>query len=360
MSGHITFTDDSLCPRDPDGPSIILDQSVLPTTRLPADRMSLPTSSVLLISFRRPKILAVCLEHLAARASPGEVIVVWQADDLATRDEAEHFRDALPCPLRVVHSPEAGVVAAENAALDAASGEVVLLLDDDSVAPPDWVGRHLAHYADPTVGAVGGPADNFWQGAYLADRTAEPVGTIAWYGRRHGNMYDHPPDWRHGPRGRRSPRRLQHEPPPRRVDRFESALKPYWQSFEMDACLQVKARGYRVVFDFANVVEHRPNNTAYDGKREGDLAIKVDNAAYNAAFVLAKHTPPGLRPWRLLYLLGVGSTATPGLVAYPMAVRRFGGPLRELGVLGRAMKNHLAGWRAGSARRAARTLGASD
>ncbi len=162
--------------------------------------MTLPTSSVLLVSYRRATILATCLEHLAAQdPAPGEILVVWQADDIATRDEAERHRDALPCPLRVLHSPEAGVVAAENTALDASTGEVVLLLDDDSVAPPGWVGRHLAHYADPTVGAVGGPADNLWQGAYLPRRTAEPVGTIAWYGRVNGNMYDHIPEWRSRP-----------------------------------------------------------------------------------------------------------------------------------------------------------------
>jgi GT2 family glycosyltransferase len=315
--------------------------------------MSLPTSSVLLVSYRRPKILATCLEHLAAQdPAPGEIIVVWQADDVATRDEAERHRDALPCPLRVIHSPEAGVVAAENTALGTATGEVVLLLDDDSVAPPDWVGRHLAHYADPTVGAVGGSADNFWQGAYLPRRTAEPIGTVAWYGRLNGNMYDHIPEWRSRP-----PRDVEHlvgyNMSLRRaaLDRFESALKPYWQMFELDACLQVRDRGYRVVFDFANVLEHRPNNTAYDGKREGDLAIKLDNAAYNYAFVLAKHSPPRLRPWRLLYLLAVGNVAAPGLVAYPVAVRRYKKPLRELSVLGRAMRHHLAGWRAGSIRR---------
>ncbi len=129
--------------------------------------------------------------------------------------------------------------------------------------------------------------------------------------------------------------------------------------FEMDACLQVKANGYRVVFDFANVLEHRPNNTAYDGKREGDLTIKVDNAAYNSAFVLAKHSPARLRPWRLLYLLAVGSVGTPGLAAYPRAARRYKSPWRELGVLGRAMRSHLAGWRDGARARDRRTVGSA-
>ncbi len=323
--------------------------------------MSLPTSSVLLVSYRRAPILATCLEHLAAQdPAPGEVVVVWQADDISTRDEAERHRLALPCPLLVVHSPEAGVVAAENAGLDAASGEVVLLLDDDSIAPPGWVGGHLAHYADPTVGAVGGPADNFCRGDYLPRRTVEPVGTISWYGRVNGNMYDHVPEWRWRP-----PRDVDHlvgyNMSLRRAafDRFESRLKPYWQLFELDACLQVKARGYRVVFDFANIVEHRPTNTAYDGTRVGDLAIKVDNAAFNSGFVLAKHSPARLRPWRLLFLLAVGSVGTPGLAAYPKAVLRYRKPLQELRVLGRAMRNHLAGWRAGTRAKNPRTLGSA-
>lgn len=315
--------------------------------------MSPPTSSVLLVSYRRPTILATCLEHLAGQdPAPGEVIVVWQADDVATRDEAERHRGALPCPLRVIHSPEAGVVAAENAALGASSGAVVLLLDDDSIAGPDWVGRHLAHYDDPAVGAVGGPADNFQSGQYHPKRAVEPVGAISWYGRVRGNMYDHVPEWRARP-----PRDVDHlvgyNMSLRRAafDRFESGLRPYWQMFEMDACLQVKARGYRVVFDFGLVIEHRPNNMSYAPDRGGDLKVKVDNAAYNAGFVLAKHTPTALRPWRLAYLLAVGTTITPGLAAYPIAVRRYGRPGRELTILGRAMRNHLAGWRAGSAAR---------
>ena len=44
----------------------------------------------------------------------------------------------------------------------------------------------------------------------------------------------------------------------------------------MDACLQVKGRGYRVLFDFANVVEHYPGpETMSAPGRNGDLAAKV-------------------------------------------------------------------------------------
>jgi glycosyltransferase involved in cell wall biosynthesis len=312
------------------------------------------SASVLIPSFRRPAMLARCLRALAAqRTPPAEVLVVWQADDEPTREAAEALAGELPYRLRVLHSQEAGVVPAENVALEAASGEVVLLIDDDAVAGPEWLARHLAHYADPTVGAVGGPADNFRpDGAPYPRRDAEPVGRLTWYGRPLGNAYDQPESWR--------------QRPPREVDhlvgynlslrrsafgRFQTGLRRYWQLFELEACLQVKARGYRVLFDFANVVEHHPTNTAYCGGRDGDLDVKVYNAAYNHALVLALHSPWWLRPARLAYLLLAGSTATPGVLGCLWGMRRYGRPLRELGVLGRTWRAVWQGWLAGRAAR---------
>src|SRR3954449_4657293 len=97
------------------------------------------TSSVLIPSYRRCVLLEPCLRALARQTvAPGEVIVAWQADDTPTRDKAEELARELPLTIRVVHAPEAGVVAAENAALDRAAGDVVLLIDDDAIAPPDW------------------------------------------------------------------------------------------------------------------------------------------------------------------------------------------------------------------------------
>ena len=320
--------------------------------------MNEPTASVLIPSYRRPGTLAKCLDGLAAqRRLPGEVIVIWQADDVGTRDAAESLRAAMPCPLRVLHSPEAGVVAAENTALDAATGGVILLIDDDAIPPPDWLERHLAHYADPTVGAVGGPAVNFMpDGTTLPERAVEPTGRITWFGKTYGNMHDHVPEWRGRP-----PQEVDHlvgyNMSLRRsaFDRFEAGLRPYWQFFEGEACCQVKARGFRILFDFANVVEHHPTNSIYAHGRDGDLGVRVFNGAYNHAFVLAKHSPAPLRPCRLLYLLGVGAVNAPGLLGSLAALRRYGHPRRELAILGRTWASNLAGGRAGlRARRRAR------
>lgn len=318
--------------------------------------MSTRSTSVLIPSYRRPQTLLSCLRGLARQdLPPGEVLVVWQDDDSPTRDAAESIREGFPHPLRILHSPTAGVVPAENTALRAATGEILLLIDDDAIAPPDWIARHLAHYDDPSVGAVGGPAVNHRpDGSPFPTRDAEPIGKLTWFGRPIGNMFDHIPEWRGRP-----PRDVDHlvgyNLSLRRsaIGHFEEGLRRYWQMFEMDACLQVKAGGLRVVFDFANVVEHHPTNTAYVGNRGGDLETKIFHAAYNHAFVLAKHSPPLLRPFRLLYLLGVGSVGQPGILALPIGLKRFGNPGRELGILKETLRHHLAGWRAGAAARKA-------
>lgn len=310
-----------------------------------------PATSVLIASYRRAAVLERCLLSLAAqRVPPDEVLVAWQGDDVATRDAALRTAEHTSLRVRAVHCAAVGIVPAENAALATAGGEIVLLIDDDAAAPPDWIARHLTHYTDPTVGAVGGPADNFrLDGTPYPRRSVEPVGRLTWYGRTHGNMYDQPREWR-----ARAPIEVDHlvgyNLSARRaaLPRFEDRLRPYWQLFELDACLRVRARGYRVLFDFANVVEHWPTNPAFAGGRDGDLGLKIYNAAYNRAFVLAKHSPLVLRPVRLAYLVGVGSVGTPGLVAWPVATLRHGRPLRELGILARTVAAHLAGWRAGA------------
>jgi GT2 family glycosyltransferase len=324
---------------------------------------ALMTSSVLIPSYRRGPLLERCLGALSRQTvAPGEIIVAWQGDDSPTRDKAEELGQALGLPLRVVHAVEPGVVPAENAALDQATGEIILLIDDDAVAPPDWLARHLAHYDDPTVGAVGGSAVNYdaeWQPFPI--HAAEPIGTITWYGQIIGNMYDQPTEWRQRP-ARDVMHLVGYNMSLRRAafDRFEPALRRYWQLFEADACLQALARGYRVRFDPGIVVDHGAGiylAGAYTPNRHSDLEMRVANAAYNLAFVLSKHTPAPLRWLRWLYLMGVGTTWIPGPLLVPLSIRRYGQPMHELTVARMGWANKLAGWNDGYRRRRAAQRG---
>jgi len=312
-----------------------------------SDRLS---SSVLIPSFKRGLKLRTCLLSLAAQTvPPDEVIVVWQGDDTPTRDLAEQCRSEVNYPLRVLHSQDRGVVPAENTALAAAVGSIVFLIDDDAIAPPEWIAKHLAHYqASSRVGAVGGSAVNIQDGVPLPRRAVEPVGMITFTGRMLGNMYDHIDEWRSRP-----PRRVQHlvgyNMSLRRsaFDRFEDQLRSYWQMFEADACLQVAANGYDVLFDFGNVVEHHPSNPTFHPGRQGDLQIKIFNPAFNYAFILAKHTQWYRWPAVWMFFLLRGTTSMPGIASFFNCVRKYGNLGLELKILFRTWKHQVMGWRAG-------------
>jgi GT2 family glycosyltransferase len=309
------------------------------------------TSTVLIASLHRPDRLSVCLKALITQSvPPDEVLVVWQGDDYETREVSKKLNGTSAIPIRTFHSPEVGIVPAENVGLRYAAGEVILFIDDDAVPEPHWVARHLAHYGDEKVGAVGASYTNFHlNGDQFPERRPKAFGKITWYGQLVGYMFDHPLDWRecqsisvqHLAAGNMSLRRSA-------FAGFNQGLKPYWQLFEADACLQVARNGYKVRFDFANPVKHYPTGNIFDGRRSGNLELKVLNLAYNHALILALHSPAHLYLPRILYLLLVGSRQTPGLVGFCFSVSRYGEIKRELRIMARTMAAHVKGWYAGT------------
>ncbi|WP_442506628.1 glycosyltransferase [Novipirellula sp. SH528] len=313
-------------------------------------RQSTLQSSVLIPSYRRPDALVKCLQSLRSQTCPAsEVIVVWQGDDEPTRLAAEQFLDEFPSRLQIIHLPKPGIVPAENAALAAAFGDIILMIDDDATAPENWVAQHLHHYEDPSVGAVGGPAINHRpDGQEFPIHDAEPVGKLAWWGQIWGNMYDHPIQWK--ARGLIEANHLVgYNMSFRRVaiKRFEEKLKPYWQLFELEACLAIRKAGFRVMFDHSLIIQHYPTNTAYAGGRTGNLDIKIFNPCYNRAFVLGKHSGLLAAPVQFIYLLGVGTTSSPGLCAFLVTVGRGGRVMQECRILLRCWKETSCGWISG-------------
>jgi glycosyltransferase involved in cell wall biosynthesis len=303
--------------------------------------------SVLIVSFQRPDRLQKCLESISAQTRPpDEVVVVWQADDVATRDAAESHRGAFRDRLKIVRSIQKGIVTALNCGLTNISGEIVLLIDDDAVAPADWASKHASHFANESVTIVGGPFKNFFSDERsFPTRSVQPTGRLTSYGRLLGNTFDHPGEWaqrqtvpvQHVSGGNLSFRRNS-------IKLFDAHLRPYWQYWEVDMCLQALRGGGQVLFDFSNVVRHYPSNLAHDGIRGGNLAVKFGNPNYNLAFVLSKHSPMGLRVMRLCYLLLVGAHPAPGLLRWPISVVRHRNLVRETRIHAIAFKNTLAGW----------------
>lgn len=106
----------------------------------------------------RPDSLLRCLDAvLAGVALPSEILVVDQSADDATRRLVEERAQSAPVPVRHIAQTEAGLSRSRNAALKAATQDVLAVTDDDCVPDSRWVevlARELA--ADPSIHAVTG------------------------------------------------------------------------------------------------------------------------------------------------------------------------------------------------------------
>ena len=124
-----------------------------------------PTASVLVCTRDRIDLLPACLDSLDHQSTtePFEVLVVDNGSTDGTAGWLGRWAAADGSRRRVVREPVAGLSRARNTGLAAATGDVVLFLDDDALAPRGWVAAHLAVYRrSPGTTAVGGPVVLTW------------------------------------------------------------------------------------------------------------------------------------------------------------------------------------------------------
>lgn len=102
--------------------------------------------SIIIPTWRRVSALRETLGSLARQTTDAfDVIVVGDGDDPATHAFAEEF--SAPHPLRwIFHPRNLGLAAARNTGAQAADGDIVLFLDDDTPAHPELVSQHLGQF----------------------------------------------------------------------------------------------------------------------------------------------------------------------------------------------------------------------
>jgi glycosyltransferase involved in cell wall biosynthesis len=259
--------------------------------------------SVVVPSFRRPASLSRCLAALARQErAPDEVLVAVRSDDAATICAV---RAAKLDVARTVQVVTPGVLAAMQAGAGAATGDVIAFTDDDAAPRPDWLRRLEDHFAEPAVGAVGG-RDVL---ANEIDNETTDVGRITSWGRLVGNQHlaigrARPVDVLKGVNVafRRPALALPHELRGR-------GSHVHW---EIPTCAWARARGWRVIFDPAVVVDHIPAPRPAGDKRAG-CAGDVRDASFNLVIGIASFRPELV--WRrALYGLLLGDRMTPGLL----------------------------------------------
>lgn len=126
--------------------------------------MSTPLISVVVCTYNRSGLLLGCLRSLSEQSvepSLYEVLVIDNGSTDQTYTLAEEFIGRYP-NFSIVREKNQGLSHARNSGWREASGEYVAYIDDDAVAPADWVFQIKSFIGrKPHVAAFGGPYDAF-------------------------------------------------------------------------------------------------------------------------------------------------------------------------------------------------------
>ncbi|HEY1610626.1 MAG TPA: glycosyltransferase family 2 protein [Paraburkholderia sp.] len=303
--------------------------------------------TVLVPTWRRPDDLARCLSALLRQQRvPDQIVVIARAEDDATHAcLAEHATPrVLKVDVAIVDEP--GQVAALNRGLDAATGDVIAITDDDAAPRTDWLARIATGFeADPTLGALGG-RDWVHEDGRVLDGERPLVGKVYFSGRIVGNHHL-------GVGGAREVDLLKGANMSYRRDairniRFDRRLRGSGAQVHNDMAfsMAVKRAGWKLMYDPRVAVDHFPAPRHGEEPRNAQTLASKRNAAYNLHLILRSHLPPLHRTTAWWWYALVGTRVYPGLLHVGL------GALRSR----RAPLDAFAQWRAvrGGARDARR------
>lgn len=283
------------------------------------------TASVVIPTFKRPTLLRNAVDSvLVSTLAPAEIVVVGRASDEETRVvvtelQARHHERTAIIDQWVT---EPGHVPPVERGLQAASGDVVAIIDDDITVSADWLKRLTEPFDDPAVGVVGGrvviphrpkpalrgkPGQVTWYGKHWGN-----IGSVDFGGRREvcsvmeGNWA-----WRRQVIGH-----LRFDP----ILNFDDA-----SMYGLDLCLQARDKGYRVLYEPDAVVFHHvaPRTLALDRRDRGRRMFAY---CRNYTYIMLKHRSGWRRVAFVAWWFAIGERSAwgPGAIAADGLRGRFG------------------------------------
>lgn len=272
--------------------------------------------TVLIPTYRRPTELKRCLEALQKQIRPAnEVLIVVRDSDAETWTFLETFKpDSLL--LRTTMVSVTGVVAAMNAGINTAQGDVVAITDDDAAPHIDWLARIEAHFlSHDCVGGVGG-RDWMYHGTQLDNGSRRVVGQVQWFGRLIGNHH----------LGVGEPREVDvlkgvncaYRSEPLRKIGFDTRLlgsgaQVHW---EVSLGLAMRRAGFKLIYDPVVAVDHYEAQR-WDEDRVGYFnctTLAAFNSSYNETIVLLDHLPIAQQVVYIAWSFLIGTSQSPGIL----------------------------------------------
>ncbi len=297
---------------------------------------------VLVPSYRRPDLLANCLQAIEKQTRrPDQVVVVLRDTDAASRAALDQIRATSPLPIELALVSRPGQMPAMNTGLRQVRGDIVCITDDDAEPLPDWVERIEARFEeDPALDGVGGRDIVHIGGVLQPTRRVTRIGRISWYGRSTGNH-------------------AQESASPRHVDVLKGCNMAYRTSLgitfderlrgdayqnEVGLCLGIRKGGARLLYDPAILINHFIGTRQFGSERSGLAPDRLLNNSHNHLLVRLSH----FTAWRaityLIYTFLIGDSDTPGFVRATMIAR--GNPAVAARILGASLRGKVLGIRA--------------
>jgi GT2 family glycosyltransferase len=120
-----------------------------------------PRATVIVITFDNLAYNKMCLASLLENTDyPNlEILVVDNASSDGTVEMLQALSSRFPHVRAIYNSANAGFGPANNQAMAAATGDIFVLLNNDTIVPHGWLTRLARHMDDPTIGLLG-PSTN--------------------------------------------------------------------------------------------------------------------------------------------------------------------------------------------------------
>ena len=281
-----------------------------------------PRVSVVIPTFQRRALVAAAVASLRRQTVAADDVEIVVVVDGSTDGTAAHLRShASEAPLIVVEQENRGRGAAINAGAARASGDILLLLDDDMRADPRMIAEHLRAYEELDADAVMGLVEH---------GSNSPVNVISDEQRREferdvrewGTTFGPLPDNRRLVAAQFSVRRELFAS----VGGYDEAFtrRGHYGHADDDLGIRLRAMGARIVL----------NGMARSSQTfvRGFDSVWRQYSEYGGADVrLARKHPSGERPERWsLPRTGLARAIAVGTVRYPNAARAAGNLVRPL------------------------------
>ena len=128
-----------------------------------------PKVSVIVLTYNNLSLTKNCLYSLYKYSNYDnlEIIVVDNLSTDGTQDWLTQFASAKHNMNLIFNNTNLGFSAGNNIGIKHATGDYIVILNNDTFVSPDWIARLMKHFADPKVGMVGPVANNIGNQAQI-------------------------------------------------------------------------------------------------------------------------------------------------------------------------------------------------